>query len=548
MKEKTKAVIYCRVSSKKQVSEGSGLSSQETRCREYAQFKGYEIVEVFMDDMTGSLGTRPGITDMLSFLNKRRRDPHIVIIDDISRLARDVEVHRALRRAISKSGATLESPSNTFADDPDSQFMELVQSGIAELDRLKNRERTVNRMKARMQEGYWVFYAPVGYRYQLQKGRGKILIPDQPVASVIREALEGFASGRLQTRAEVRRYLEAHPDFEVKTGNLSKSNISLMLTRPIYAGYIESTKWDISLRKGQHEGLISFETFMQIQDRLNETAQAPARKDMGEDFALRGFITCADCETPLRSCWSKGRSKHYPYYLCQTRGCDSYGKSVSRDKLEGEFAALLETVRPHEATMSIAKAMFKDVWEQRLAMASELATSLKRKIATIESQILKLVDRVVSTDNETLVQAYETKIKTLELEKTRYAERLALPKRQKTSFDKQYRTALEFLSNPCIFWINGRMEHKKAVLQLVFSDRLSYGRTKGFRTATKEKLSLPFKVLQNFEKPNFLNQSMVRVRGLEPPLREKLVPKTSASTNSAIPAARNRYGSRAYIP
>ena len=29
---------------------------------------------------------------------------------------------------------------------------------------------------------------------------------------------------------------------------------------------------------------------------------------------------------------------------------------------------------------------------------------------------------------------------------------------------------------------------------------------------------------------------MVRVRGLEPPLREKLVPKTSASTNSAIPA------------
>lgn len=29
-----KAVIYCRVSSKKQVREGDGLRSQETRCRE----------------------------------------------------------------------------------------------------------------------------------------------------------------------------------------------------------------------------------------------------------------------------------------------------------------------------------------------------------------------------------------------------------------------------------------------------------------------------------------------------------------------------------
>ena len=33
---KQKAVIYCRVSSTKQTTEGDGLASQETRCREYA--------------------------------------------------------------------------------------------------------------------------------------------------------------------------------------------------------------------------------------------------------------------------------------------------------------------------------------------------------------------------------------------------------------------------------------------------------------------------------------------------------------------------------
>ena len=47
---KQKAVIYCRVSSQKQVTKGDGLGSQETRCREYAGHKNYQIVEVFRDE------------------------------------------------------------------------------------------------------------------------------------------------------------------------------------------------------------------------------------------------------------------------------------------------------------------------------------------------------------------------------------------------------------------------------------------------------------------------------------------------------------------
>ena len=42
-----KAIIYARVSGVKQVREGDGLASQETRCREYAKYKNYEIIEVF---------------------------------------------------------------------------------------------------------------------------------------------------------------------------------------------------------------------------------------------------------------------------------------------------------------------------------------------------------------------------------------------------------------------------------------------------------------------------------------------------------------------
>lgn len=43
------------MSDSKQVSKGDGLTSQETRCREFAGYKGYDLVKVFKEDMSGKL-------------------------------------------------------------------------------------------------------------------------------------------------------------------------------------------------------------------------------------------------------------------------------------------------------------------------------------------------------------------------------------------------------------------------------------------------------------------------------------------------------------
>ncbi|WP_109809667.1 recombinase family protein [Sphingosinithalassobacter portus] len=66
------AIIYARVSSKRQVADGNGLESQETACREYAERKGYEVVAVFRDDMTGKSNQRGGLKAMIATIAKRR--------------------------------------------------------------------------------------------------------------------------------------------------------------------------------------------------------------------------------------------------------------------------------------------------------------------------------------------------------------------------------------------------------------------------------------------------------------------------------------------
>src|SRR5690606_4981663 len=163
-----------------------------------------------------------------------------------------------------------------------------------------------------------------------------------PLASIIEQGLKGYASGAFQTQAEVKRYFESQPAFPKDgKGQVRNQLVNDILTRSLYAGYVEKPEWGVSLRKGHHEGLIDFATFERIQERLNDKAKTPARADIQADFPLRGAVACGRCGHPLTACWSTGKvgTKH-AYYMCFKKGCERYRKSIRREQLEGAFAAL----------------------------------------------------------------------------------------------------------------------------------------------------------------------------------------------------------------
>ena len=515
MSKHNPALIYCRVSSVKQLKEGDGLASQETRCREYAKHKNYKVVEVFKDEgISGSLIERPRMKEMLSFLMKHKSENLVVIIDDISRLARGLEAHLKLRMAITDAGGKLESPSIEFGEDSDSLLVENLLASVSQHQRQKNAEQSKNRMRARAMNGYWVFHPPLGYKFERKLGHGKLLVRDEPIASAIQEVLEGFALGRFQTQMEVKYFLESKPGYPKNSqGGVHVQRIMELFSRPIYAGYINIPDWGIHLQLGKHEPLVSFETWGKLQKRLNQKAQAPTRKDINEDFPLRGFVTCGDCEQPMTACWSKGRSQKYAYYLCRAKGCESRGKSVRREKIEGEFEALLTNLRPTQNLFFMAKEMFEELWELRLSGSKGEAVSMKAKIRQVESNVGQFLDRIVETDSRTLISTYENKIRKLEEEKILLQEKVSNCGRPLQSFDDTFRTAMIFLANPQNLWASERIEDKRTVLKLAFSAKLPYCRKNGFRTA---RTSLPFSLLEGVEGGT---NEMVRGDGIEPPTR-----------------------------
>ena len=156
-------------------------------------------------------------------------------------------------------------------------------------------------------------------------------------------------------------------------------------------------------------------------------------------------------------------------------------------------------MKPSENLFRLAKAMFRDAWDQRLEQAKVLKAAGKKEIARIEKEIERLVDRIVDSGSPTAIKAYEAKIAKLEKEKHLAAEKLRTGTKPARTFEEMFELALAFLANPSKIWASERLEDKRTVLKLAFSERLAYRRNAGFRTP---KTALPFKMLEDVRTRN----------------------------------------------
>lgn len=539
----TDAVIYCRVSSQAQLKAGMGNDSQATYCQQYAGYKGYAVHHVFKDSgISGSRADRDGIVQMLAYLKKNRRKRHVVIVDDISRLARDIRVHLDLRNAIDSCGAVLESPAMTFGVDADGRYFENMQALSAMHHREKNAEQTKKRMQARMIDGYWPFPAPIGYRHERKPGHGKVMVANEPLASIIREALEGYASGHFQTQAEVARYLESQPDFpKNRFGVVTIEAANRILNRVLYAGYVQADGWNIPLRPGKHAELVSLETFEKIQERLHGKPKIAARADIDEDFPLRGFVLCADCGQPLTACWSKSKTgaKH-PYYMCFRRGCVSKNKSIRRADMEGRFEALLAEMKPSRALFDLVHEMFRQAWAAMSESEALRKQSLHSALRDTEKKIEGLMDRIVEATTASVVSAYEKRIDALEREKLVLREKLENADQNKRPFGEMFKLAMQFLANPHKLWQMGQLEHKRTVLKLTFADPLAYDRKSGFQTPN---YSSVFRLLGD---KNALKFQMAEGGGFEPPVPLRVQQFSRLPQSTALPPLRRVLGTASH--
>ena len=508
-----RAVIYCRVSSDRQAKEGDGLGSQETRCQQYANSKGYQVVKSFHDaGISGALIERPAFKDLLYFLSTQK-ETIIVIIDNIDRLARGVNAHIELRARLRVAGAALESPGFHFGDAPHELMVENVMACVSQYQRQHNALQVSNRMKARLERGLWIASkVPHGYKWSRHPEHGKFLTVDQPIATIVKDALEGFATGRFATQTDVQQFLinsAAYP--KGKSGKVTLDQVKTLLTQLAYAGYVKSEKMQVPLTPAKHEALISLATFQKIQDRLNGKPVTEERKDTTADFPLRGSVLCDDCDRPLTASWPRSRNgKRHPYYHCRNRECDSYGKNTRRAIIEEEFETLLDDITPSPAMLELTKAIIKDVHGIKVRQFKSHQTRLEQQVKQLQTKQDNLIDQMADANISSVRQAMMERIHKIADELTLMREEAISASQIDTSLEGAVGTVLDFMEKPRRLWDNGTLDDKHLVLRLTFAKKLRWNRERGFGTAD---LTLPFSVIAGLETSK---SGMVEHSGVEP--------------------------------
>jgi site-specific DNA recombinase len=507
-----RSIIYCRVSSERQKHEGHGLESQEHRCREFASRNAYEVERVFCDSFSGGgdYTKRPAMSEMLKYMDSKPFNSYVVIFDDLKRLARDTEQYIKLKKAFLLRGATVQCLNFTFDDTPEGVYFETVMAAHAQLEREHNRRQVLQKMKARLELGYWCFPdVPVGYKYKSDPVHGKLPVLIPKSSKLLKEALEGFASGKFMEQEDVRKFLERNNINDGRPVYLQY--VKRLLTKVFYAGYIEYEPWEVSRRQARHEALIDLAIYNRIQERLNSKTTTHIKKVLNDDFPIRGFVLCSCCRKPMTASWSTGRNgKKHPYYRCKTKVCSERNRSINKETIEKEFEAILANIKPSCHVLNLTKAILSDVWTKKEAELAEKRKVINSELIKIESERVRFLQLIPRATSETVVVAYENQIDEL------LKKELVL-KGSLMSFDKHkpnIETALDilfdFLKNPLKQWQNGNIYTKKLVLSLVFEQNLAYNRKSGFETAF---LSLPLRV---FTLPEGQKSSLVEMPGIEP--------------------------------
>jgi site-specific DNA recombinase len=392
------AVTYCRVSTVEQTKNLS-LSTQRSACREYCAQHGHRIVEEFVEEGESAKTTnRLALNRMLEFCVGRKHRVELVVVYNVSRLARNRLDHLLVRTSLAGLGITLRSVTEPIDDTSVGKFTEGILSTVAQFENDQKSERTKVGMIAALERGRWTHQAPVGYRTGHRDGPS--LVPDETKGELIRVAFDLVAEG--VTPAEALRRIHDLGLRTRKGAPLPLSSFHRLLRNPLYAGRIK-VAWGVN-GPGDFKAIVPEEVFERVQRQLTgrATNKTAHRRSDNPEFPLRGFVRCSSCDSGLTGSTSHGRSQKYSYYHCYR--CKSV--RVTRHRLDADFITLLERLRPTEGALRLFEAIVRDVYAQRRRGAVEASALAERRVGELQRKLDNLEEAFIfkkSIDEQTYV-------------------------------------------------------------------------------------------------------------------------------------------------
>ncbi len=400
---KKRAVAYLRVSTPRQSrtdldSDGFSLETQREAAYRKAAEKGAIVVEEYIDTDTGTKRSGRNALEVLLERLKTKRDIDYVIVFKLDRWARNRLDDAMTSLAVHQAGAELVSCSEHIDRSAVGKLNHGILAAVNEYYSDNLSDELKQKMLQKVKRGGTPGQCSLGYLNVRQNIDGKnigTVIVDPDRAPIIKWALEAFAGGQYTvaslTEELVALGLVTRPTARQGGKPVTPSFVGRMLRNAYYIGLVT---WGGVQVKGNHEPLISVETFAQNQAILE--SHRFGEKQRIHPHYLRSTITCKRCGSRMCFTKAKGRGGVYDYFFCLGRHQKRTDCDLPYLLVEDIEGAISEHYASTELLTDQQEASLRDLIDQALAQRTKRATAetkrQSKRIEKLEGQRDKLLD------------------------------------------------------------------------------------------------------------------------------------------------------------
>ena len=488
------AGLYYRLSQEdERQGESVSIDNQRAILRKYAEERGFEIHDEYIDDgVSGTTFQRPEVQRLLD--DAKTGVINTIIVKDLSRFGRNyIEVGQYVDYVFPAFGIRfIAIQDNVDTENRDSGAMEMmpIMNVFNEWHAANTSKKIRAVRRSNAKEGiYTAKKASYGYKMGTDKKRAPVI--DEETAPIVKRIFEMYASGMSPRKISEILNLEGIPSpatyAYTQSGQKPKPNvvglwtavtIREMLNKIIYIGHMPQLRWTSlsyknhkRFRKDEsewtvvynnHEPIISQELWDKVQERKKSVAQGRKTK-VGYTHPLSGFLFCADCGNKMKLCTSvsrKGtRSYHFDcgYHLRYGKAyCFSHyiAASALEEIVLGDIREMAQRIVLDE------KAVREDFIRHNAELADKAVKTAKRELQVKRKRIEELSrlmqvayeDRVRGKMPEDIcigfIQKYSDEQKKLETEIAELEAKLTETKNTMQSADEFIRNIKKYLEAP----------------------------------------------------------------------------------------------------
>lgn len=469
------AVIWTRVSTQEQGSEGHSLDTQMKETTDYCTNMGLKVIKAYSVSESGSKFKRPEFYEMVEFVKQQKGTVNIVVVST-DRLHRDPTSFALMNEMKNKGKVILHSTKDRAIYDEESDDIKYHFENVINYNESRTTSRRVRGINANKAPQGKVFgNACYGYYNKTDRDRkvdkDPIVKIDDKQANCVKRIFEMYSTG-LYSAQQIAKQM--HEEGYSTRQNLDprKSFVERVLENKFYMGYYE-TKYGIAVHP--YPRIISQELFDKCKEVKKHRAKTKAKGSTVEEvktknvFIYNGLIKCKHCGCSFSS-EKKHKNNNEWIYLRPTKskGKCEHCEHIREDVVTEQIVEILKHISFPEATLKMLNAELKDkinfMTNERDIRERECEDELEKIRQTRRSNKKKLMDDIIN------INIYNDFEEILDEEEDQIKVKLAIIRDTSTATRNACTSIFELAHRASEFWVSADNLRKREILNILFGE------------------------------------------------------------------------------